>query len=114
MTASGDLRDRMRFEKRALSDDGYGNTVAGAFEAQFTRWAEIVPARGSEQVIAARLEGVQPVTVRVRWDSQTGSITTDWRAVDTRSGRVYAIKTAADPDRRREWMEMLCVAGEAA
>ncbi|MDB5733343.1 MAG: phage head-tail adaptor [Variovorax sp.] len=113
MTASGDLRDRMRFERRAVTADEYGNDVAGAFEPQFTRWAQLVPARGSEQVIASRLEGVQPVTVRVRWDSQTGSITPDWRAVDTRSGRVYAIKTAADPDRRRQWMEMLCVSGEA-
>jgi SPP1 family predicted phage head-tail adaptor len=114
MPNSGDLRDRMRFEKRASTTDEYGNQSAGDFEAQFTRWAQIMPLRGSEQVIASRLEGVQPVTVRVRWDAQTGGITTDWRAVDARSGRVYAIKTAADPDRRRRWMEMLCVAGEAA
>jgi head-tail adaptor len=80
---AGAMRDRLRFEKRVEVDDGAGNTV-GDWAGQFVRSAEIRPL-----------------------------ITPAWRAVDTRDGTIYAIQTAADMERRREWIAMMCVAGGA-
>lgn len=114
MTASGDLRDRLQFEKRIASADDYGNPGAGEFTPQFIRRAEIVPLRGGEEVIAARLQGTQPIRIRIRYDSETASITPEWRAVDVSSGQAYAIKTVVAPDRRNAWIEILAEAGVAA
>lgn len=109
MTA-GAMRDRIRLEKRSSVEDEYGNTVSD-WVAQFERSAEIRPLKGSEQVIAARLQGTQPALILVRFDRQTAAITPEWRAIDTRSGTVYAIETAADMERKRETITMMCVAG---
>lgn len=110
---AGALRDRIRFERRQAVEDGYGNSVSN-WQPVFSRDAEIRPLRGNEQVIASRLEGVQPTLIRIRFDSQTSTITPDWRAVDARSGQVYSIRTAADMERRREWITLMCATGEAA
>lgn len=115
MTAAGTMRDRLRFEVRPVdTPDDYGNPVTGEFAAQFTRYVEIKPMRGGEDVLAARLTGTQPILIRARYDTQTARITPDWRAVDVRTGTVYAIRTAVDMDRRRTWIEMMAIAGEAA
>ncbi|NBJ13335.1 phage head closure protein [Microvirga arsenatis] len=111
--SAGALRDRIRFEKRAEADDGYGNTVSD-WTPQFERAAEIRPLKGSEQVIASRLQGTQPALILVRYDSQTATITPEWRAVDARSGTTYNIQTAADMERRREYITMMCTAGGSA
>jgi len=110
---AGALRDRIRFEKRADADDGYGNTVSD-WAVQFERAAEIRPLKGSEQVIASRLQGIQPALIIVRYDSQTATITPEWRAVDARSGTIYNIETAADMERRCEYITMMCTAGGPA
>lgn len=111
--SAGPLRERVRFEKRAAADDGCGNT-RGDWVAQFSRAAAIRPLQGGEGVIAARLSGTQPALIIVRFDSETRTIAPDWRAVDEASGTVYAIKTAADMERRRAWWTMLCEAGGPA
>lgn len=114
MPQAGELRERVRFESRGGTSDGYGNDVPGAFEVRFTRAAAFLMKPGSEAVQAARLQGVQPVTMIVRFDSETSAITPEWRAVDVRSGVVYAIQAAADMDRRRAWITLVCMAGEVA
>ena len=86
----------------------------GDFAEQFQRCAGFIMKPGSESVLAARLQGQQPVTIIVRFDSQTRTIGTDWRAVDVRTGIAYAIKAAEDMDRKRQWWTMVCVAGEVA
>ena len=114
MPWTGQLKERVRFEARGGVDDGYGNTVPGAFEARFTRAAAYLMKPGSEAVLAARLQGSQPVTMIVRFDRQTRAIGTDWRVVDTRTGTAYAIQAAEDMDRSRQWITLVCVAGEVA
>lgn len=114
MPQAGDLRERVRFGKRGGAPDGYGNTVPGAFEAQFERSAQFIMKPGSEAVLAARLQGQQPVTVIVRFDSQTRQITPAWQMVDARTGTVYAIRAVEDMDRRRQWLTLVCVAGETS
>ena len=114
MPSSGDLIERISFQKPGGVDDGYGNEVPGDFAEQFQRCAGFIMKPGSESVLAARLQGQQPVTIIVRFDSQTRTIGTDWRAVDVRTGIAYAIKAAEDMDRKRQWWTMVCVAGEVA
>lgn len=113
MPGAGDLRGRLRFERRTAAADDYGN-VASDFAAQFERAAEIKPIKGGEEVMAARLGGRQPALIRVRFDSETATIMPDWRAVDTRTGQVWAIHTAVDMERRREWITMTAEVGVAA
>lgn len=113
MPQAGDLRERVRFECRAAGKDGYGNNRI-AFVPQFERAAMFVMKPGSEAVLAARMQGQQPVTMIVRFDRRTQAITSGWRAVDARTDTVYAIKAVADMDRRRAWITLVCVAGETA
>lgn len=116
MIGAGALRERFSFEKRSAIDDGMGNPEAGHFTTQFTVWAaEIQPRFGSEQVMAARLEGRQPITIRIRQSSETRQITTDWRAA--RNGVVYNIRSILDPfassSQRGAWFDLLMEGGVA-
>lgn len=110
--AAGKLREVLSFQARQSIDDGAGNEVSGPWQEQCRAAAERLALRGSEQVMASRLGGVQPYLVSVRYSLGTAAITTDWRAVDTRSGATYAIKTAVPRD-RRDYIDMLLVEGTA-
>lgn len=112
MTA-GELRERMTFESRILSDDGYGNAES-SFVDQFTVWARVRARGGSERVIADRLTGVLPVVIRVRVSTNTLLITTGWRAVHDRSGTVYNITSVANMDEKRKYLDIDATSGEAA
>ena len=112
-TSAGAMRDRLRFESRAVTDDGFGNVVAGDWTHRFTRAAAVMPARGSEEVLSAKLQGLQPVRIVVYSDSETRTVTPDWRAVDSRSGLVYAIRTIVDEERRGQFLTLDGVAGAA-
>jgi SPP1 family predicted phage head-tail adaptor len=106
-------RERVRFERRQDTDDGYGNTVSD-WLPQFERPAQFIMRPGSEAVTAARLEGRQPIKVIVRYDTQTSTVTPDWRLVDLNGNRVLAIVAADDMDRQRRWWTMECLAGSPA
>lgn len=108
---AGDLKHRLRFERRAETpDDGYGNRE-GNWQTQFEVWAGIKPLRGSETVIASRLAGIQPVIITVRMSSQTKQIAAHWRAVG-RDGKVYNIKgEGADTEQRRRYLDVMADTG---
>lgn len=113
---AGQLTQRLVFQSRASVSDDYGNEQAGFADA-FTEPAQLVVAGlGNEAVAAARLEGRQPVTIRVRRNSRTVQIQADWRAVDARNpGIVYALTAApVDREQKRQWLEMPAVIGAAA
>lgn len=112
--SSGDFRERVRFEARELISDDYGNDVTGAFKPQFERSALYIMKPGSETVLAARLQGQQPVTMILHYDSKTRTIRTNWRAVDLRTGTIFNIRASEDMDRKRQWWTVVCVAGEVA
>lgn len=57
MPSSGDLRERVRFEKRSGASDGCGIDVPGPFVAEFTQWAMFLMTPGSEAKLASRLQG---------------------------------------------------------
>ncbi|WP_131194066.1 phage head completion protein [Lichenihabitans psoromatis] len=96
---AGEFKNRVQFERLAdQAPDELGN-VQGAPDpvSAIERAAKFILRPGSEAMIAARLAGRQPMDVIVRFDSQTSQITAiDWRMTDVRTGKVYAIQSAAD------------------
>lgn len=112
MLRAGELRDRVAFEMRVPEPDGYGSTL-GPFVEQLVVAARITARFGGEQVMAARLAGRQPVTITVRQSADTRRIDETWRARNARTETMYAIRSIADPDGRREWLDILCETGTA-
>lgn len=110
---AGSLSERIGFEAEVEGDDGYGGTVIGWNEV-FMEPARLRPMRGNEEIIASRLQGIQPFTMTVRSNERTRNITPAWRARKKRSGVVYAIKAAVNIDERNQWIELLVVQGEAS
>jgi head-tail adaptor len=112
---AGKLRSLLLFQKRAVSDDGYGNEVTGDFATVFEDAAEIIPRMGTEAVMGARLQGLQPVTIRVRSHDATRSLDSTWRAVDKRTSQVYAITSPpVNTDQQNRFIEMLATIGAQA
>lgn len=112
---TGLLIERVTFQKRTEMDDGAGNTI-GDWNAGFDRPAGYLMKPGSEAVLASRLAGEQPITIFTYWDSETSQIKGGggWRVLDKTDGTVFAIHAAADMDRKRQWMTMVCEAGVEA
>lgn len=117
MTRAGELRHRVAFDKRQEINpdfpDDLGNTQS-VFVEQFIVSAKVQAKFGGEAVVAARLEGQQPVTIVVRQSSNTTMIREDWRARDVRTGTEYAIRSIVDPDDGGAWIELLCQTGAAS
>jgi hypothetical protein len=117
MTTAGELRHRVAFDKRQDvnpdAPDDLGN-IQSVFVEQFVVSAKVQAKFGGETVIAARLQGQQPVTIIVRQSSKTNLITPDWRARDARDGTEYAIRSIVDPDDSGAWWEIITQTGAAA
>ncbi len=112
--SSGALRVKLHFQYKAMVDDGYGNEQAGPWQTIFTDFAELIPLRGGEPVLAARLTGVQPYVVRVRSHTASREVTPSWRAVDVRNPkRVLNIRSVSDQDQTNAWLEMMADDGVA-
>jgi head-tail adaptor len=114
MTA-GDLRERVRFERRLeAGDDSYGNIqyewqkIAGPMPAR------IEPARGSEEVLAQRLAGVGIWNITVRWSqSQTAELASGDRAVNERSGELFNVRSIINADEHRRYLTITAQTGIA-
>lgn len=111
--AAGPLRERVRFERRASgSGDGYGN-VSTAWSELDVVSAEVRPMRGSEQVLATKLEGREPVEIRVRFSSTLANLTTDDRAVNVRTGATFNVRSVENRDQRKKYLTVIAEAGVA-
>ncbi len=110
---TGKLRERVAFEARAtVANDGAGNTL-GDWVKQFDRAAGYsFPRDGSESVIAARLAGVEPITIETRSDVQTRAVDTAMRIRDLRTSKIYNIRSA-QADAARSRVRFFCEAGVA-
>ena len=102
-----DLQDRVAFDLRADAPDDYGGT-AGDFVEQFIVSARINRKLGGERIIAARLDGHQPVTITVRSSVDTDQIAPDWRARNVRTGEIFNIRSIAEND---GFLDVLCESG---
>jgi SPP1 family predicted phage head-tail adaptor len=109
--SAGPLRNRVVFEKQSAASDGAGGMTT-AWADQFIRWAEYAHLKNGEAVMASRLQGKHSQVVKVRADSSTRTVSTDWRLRDKASGRVFNIRdTSLSKD--RAFIEMLCESGVA-
>lgn len=111
-TSAGQLYQTVAWDERTLVDDGFGNTE-GAFAEVFRCRAGFTYLRGSEAVIASRLEGRQPIVVRVRATSETRQIEPDWQMREVNTGKAYAVRSIAETHDRR-WLDVMVEAGVAA
>lgn len=118
-TGAGDLRHRVRFDKKVEASDS-GGGILSAWSSigtgSFIRWADIRPQRGGEGVQAQRLTGTQPALIFVRSDTNTRTIDPSWRAVLMRDGvdiTAYGLKTAQDMEMENQLITFMATAGEA-
>lgn len=109
--SSGDLRDLVAFEEPSESSDA-GGIISGSWTERFRRLVAIDNARGNEAVIAQRLQGVNPVTIRVRMSTATRGVTSAWRIRHVLSGEYYNIRSVI-PKPDREWLDLFCENGVA-
>lgn len=114
---AGQLRERVYFERREDADDGYG-TEEGTFARLYPAVsgsvaAEIMPVRGREQVLAARLTGTTVYEITVRWCTALAGLKEDDRCVNDRTGEIYNIRAIVNPDMKRRWLALTCEAGVA-
>lgn len=122
---SGHLYEHVAFDKRVDASDGHGNYQDG-FVEQFSCRAGFTYLRGTESVIAARLEGRQPIVVRVRSSTSTRSIEADWRMRNMRNGSwdgdggeeywtgpIYAVRSVI-PTEDRQFIDVTVESGKAA
>ena len=103
---AGDLRQRVKFERRASGTDQYGNEQTGfaALSPAVERACSLQPSRGGESVIAGRLSGTALWDCWVRDDTGTRSVQVGDRAVDMRDAtRVWNVRFTEDMDGRRTW-----------
>lgn len=108
----GRMKHRLTFGASAeQASDDLGNTI-GPVDDQFTRWAEVIPLKGGESVLAARLKGTQPVIIKVWLDKDTTRITPDWQARDS-AGTIYALHSVADMEQRGQQLTIMAEAGVA-
>lgn len=84
-TGAGNLQQLVAFDARGVVDDGMGNVVSGPWAEEFQAYAQFFFGRGSEEIMAARLEGREPMIVRIRMCADARRITTDWRMRDVRA-----------------------------
>lgn len=113
MLQPGEYNNRVTFGARALgSGDDYGNPETGFVDA-FTVWAKLLPLRGGEQVMAARLEGRQPWIITVRRTPETEQITTDWRAVNADNAAQTFNVRSVTPSPARDIIDLLVEEGVA-
>lgn len=106
----GKMRQRATFQSRQMVSDGFGNQV-GTWIDRCVRWCNVRYLRGSEAVMASRLEGRQPVVLTFRQDTQTARITPDWRVLI--DGTEYNIREPLRPSDDGLHWQLLCEGGVA-
>ena len=106
---------RLQFQVRSEPvNDGYGNTLGGDWEPQFEAHCGLTYLKGSETVLASRLEAKSPIVISLRNTANARRVTHEWRAKDLRTGVIYQIKERPRPTEDRSILEMLAEAGVAA
>ena len=107
------LRESIAFQRLTQTAMGDGNT-ASSWNTETplcTIRAELRPVNGREEVIAQKLQGVQPFILTCRYCEATAGVTTEDRAVNTRTGAAYDIMAIQNTDMRQQWLSMVVKQG---
>ena len=109
------LQESITFQRRASanpdSPDDYGNTRSDFATYYGPVSARIQPINGREEVIAQRLQGVQPLEITIRYSALATSLRASDRAINARTGEVYDIIDHRNPDEKRRYISLLVVRG---
>lgn len=110
---AGRQREKLLFQSPDNVADEYGNEQTG-WADEFMTAAELIPLKGGEPVLAARLSGVQPFIIRIRSCVAARAVTTAWRAVDQRNqARTFNIRSIANMDQKNAWLDIMVDQGVA-
>lgn len=112
MSGAGDLTSRLAFDSPTGTDDGFGGTTEGWSE-EFQRSAKMIYQSGDEAVKAARLAGRSIYKIKLRNDSGTRQISTDWRARDVRRGLPSGVPGDTLPGNRWNIVEVDAITDRA-
>lgn len=108
---AGQLRDRVTFRRQAAADDGYGNTVSGAFADHLTVWADVLERTGGEKLAGGAVMTTRMATIRVRRSPDTLGLTA--ADVVLARGETWNIRSIAAVWRDNDLLEFACEAGVA-
>lgn len=109
--SAGSLYYKVALDKREMAPDGMGNEE-GEWVEQFQTRAEFIHLRGSEAIIAARLQGRHTQVIRVRVSGNTKLITTDFRVRDTRRDIAFNVRDI-EWETNRQFISLTCESGVA-
>lgn len=113
------------FDAPVRSPDGYGGVDEGftGEGQQLKAAAHFRYLPGSEPVMAARLDGRQPIVITVHNSVEMGAVNSAWRMRDLHdgmfdtggdwSGPIYNVRTDPVPSQDRLWLEILVETGVA-
>lgn len=103
--AIGDLRERVTLAEETVTDDS-GGGGALTWRTVATVWGKVWPISGREVELANGQASMVSTLIVVRYRTD---VTAGMRCVV--NGNAYNIRAVADPQGRREWLELLCEAG---
>jgi head-tail adaptor len=75
------------------------------------RPAAILPAGGSEGIVAGARQPGDRVVIVLRYEDALSAINTAWTVRNDRTGRRYNILQADDAERHDRWIYLLCEYG---
>jgi len=105
--SAGQMIERVAFDKREEIDDGFGNVVSGDWQEQFQKRAKFIYLRGSETVMAGRLDSRESIICQIWLSDDARQIGTDWQMRDVRRDAAYNIRTLEE-DKSRLVLDLLC------
>lgn len=109
MRGAGNLRETITIERAAMARGEGGKTVRTWAAWRPGLRAEVIPLVGNESLEAGVLQGKQVWRVTIRFlDGVTTADRVVWK------GQTMQIRTAVDPDMKRQWTFMTCESGVAA
>lgn len=102
--SAGDLTKRATLLEPHVARDADGQLVQGWIE-RGTVWCHVLPLRGGESVMAARMQSRSPAIVTLRASGLSRQVTSEWRL--RIGGREYHAKEDPRETQDRAWLEML-------
>jgi SPP1 family predicted phage head-tail adaptor len=108
MPDPGALRELITIQGEVRTPDG-GGGVDLSWSSRCRVWAEVLPARGGEQLEAAALGATTLFYVTIRWRSDV----TEKDRIVRADGDLLNIRNVVDPDARRQWTRITAERGVA-
>ena len=106
------LHEKLAFDEPTSTDDDFGGKESGWTEIHTCR-GSVRYLRGGEVVQAARLEGRQPVVLKIRKCASALVIGPAYRARDVVLGLDYNIKSGGVETKDRKYLEFTAESGVA-